>query len=226
VDPSRSRTVGLVNGFVESLRARVGEVAVRYIHLNRMTVAPCRGCLSCTRTGGCPIEDDVPDIRRAMQRADLLILASPVHFNHVSSIFHGLVERFLLDQHTFSCIGVPFVTAVTTNGSGEEVVDKYLTRMGLLLGGLRIGSLLGVGTAPFGSKKNDRVLEEAAALLAGRKRPRSSLTNRLYFSFMKRTIRENPECFPFENRWWNEKGWFDRSFSAALEGRRIEGFPS
>ena len=81
------------------------------------------------------------EVKRTVYSADILILVSPVHFRHVSSVFQNFVERLLVDLHTFECLGKPYINFVTTNGSGEDDAEKYLTKIGYLLGAIKIGKI-------------------------------------------------------------------------------------
>ncbi len=63
------------------------------IHLAERRVAPCR-CGRCnSRTDPCPVDDDVAAIVGAMQRADALVYAAPVHGYGLSALMQTFVER-------------------------------------------------------------------------------------------------------------------------------------
>ena len=207
----RSVTYALVNEFIGSLKKSNDGIEAEIISLSQRNILPCKGCLDCKKTGKCVIDDDMGSIRDSMSQADILIFGSPVHFSHVSSVFHNFVERSIIPLHTFEYLGKPFVNIVTTNGSGEQEADKFLTKIGLLFGCIKAGSILRSDNDKFDTKAYDRVVLEAGSILSGKK-VRPSLENKMYFSFMKKVIEENPDYFKAETEIWNERGWFKKSY--------------
>jgi multimeric flavodoxin WrbA len=207
-------------GFCEDLRKNVSGLQVDFVSLSEHDVEPCRGCMTCTLTGTCVIEDELPAIRKTMQESDLLVLASPVHMRHVSSVFQSLVERFLVDLHTFPYIGKPFFTLVTTNGSGEDDALKYLTRVGLLLGAIHLGSTFESRADGVDAKGYRRLLRRSERALLDGSTVKPALMNSLYFSSMRKIIKDNGEFFPYESNAWSEKGWFDKSYKDLMRQER------
>jgi multimeric flavodoxin WrbA len=122
--------------FLESLRLNHLEYNTTFYKLVEMDIKNCTGCLTCQITGTCSYTDDVPKIKESMKMADFIIFSSPVH---ISSIFHNFLERSITDLHTFEYLHKPFVNIVSTNGSGEEEVNKYISKIGLLFGMIKVG---------------------------------------------------------------------------------------
>lgn len=60
----------------------------------RMDIRHCNGCLGCRGGGNCVIGDDMAEVYALFERADLLLLATPIHFSGPSSILKALVDRF------------------------------------------------------------------------------------------------------------------------------------
>jgi len=82
--------------------------AVEYIRLNELNLRPCQGCGGCDKTGICVVQDDMKDVYTMVDRADRIILASPVYFYGLSAqckIFGDRMQakwarRYLLkDRH-------------------------------------------------------------------------------------------------------------------------------
>lgn len=217
--PEQSTTFKLINEFFEMLRERNNEIETEVIPLVQRDILACKGCMSCTKTGKCVINDDLASIKEKMQGADLLIFGSPVHFNHVSSVFHKFIERLLVDLHTFEFIGKPFINFVTTNGSGEEEAEKYLTKIGLLMGAIKLGSILKIDNDKFDENKISNLAKLTASILAGEKKLKPKIMNSLYFNSMKNIIQSNSKYFTYENTVWNERDWFNKSYKQIVNGR-------
>lgn len=59
-----------------------------------MDIRHCNGCLGCRNGGDCVIGDDMAEVYALFERADLLLLTTPIHFSGPSSILKTLVDRF------------------------------------------------------------------------------------------------------------------------------------
>ncbi|MBR6204394.1 MAG: flavodoxin family protein [Candidatus Methanomethylophilaceae archaeon] len=57
-----------------------------------MEIGHCTGCGSC-RSGACSISDDMSEVICSLDRSDLLILASPIHFSGPSSLIKTVIDR-------------------------------------------------------------------------------------------------------------------------------------
>ena len=75
----------------ESLEAAGGEV--EYIHLNFLKIRPCQGCGGCDKTGQCILRDDMDLIYEKLDRADRVIMASPIYFYSVSAQLKIVMDR-------------------------------------------------------------------------------------------------------------------------------------
>lgn len=212
----KSSTLSVTESFIEGLAKANDTAETEIIYLNDKNIASCSGCLSCQQTGKCVINDEMEAIAGRMHQADLLVFGSPVHFGAVSSVFQNFIERSLVGLHTFEFMGKAFVTVVTTNGSGEQEVDKYPSKIGCLFGGVKLGSIQLIENDGLDRKKYDRVVAKANAMLAGGK-VRPKLINRIYFSSMKNIIRKNTGYFKAEAAIWEKKKWFEKSYKEILD---------
>jgi len=66
---------------------------VSKISLRSKKIAPCNGCLKCTRSGKCVIKDDMEEIYEEMIESDGIIWATPVYFWSMSSHTKTLMDR-------------------------------------------------------------------------------------------------------------------------------------
>lgn len=215
----RSSTTGkMIQEFVEALKKSNSSIQSEIISLGG-EILPCKACMTCQKRGKCIIEDGMTSLKESMRNADLLIFASPVHFNHVSSLFQNFIERSLIDLHTFEYVGKPLVNIVTTNGSGEEEAEKYLDKIGILFGAVKIGSIKVIQNDRFDSKSFEALVRNAGEILQGRKKLKPTLMNKLYFMSMKKVIKDNPKYFEYESKVWVERGWFDMDYDKVFATR-------
>ncbi|HUL39971.1 MAG TPA: flavodoxin family protein [Methanomassiliicoccales archaeon] len=207
-----SNSLGLALRFCGAIRQNNSDINVETIPLSQSNLLPCKGCMSCTMTGKCQLDDGMASIKEGLKSADVVIFCSPVHFNLASSVFHNFVERSLVDLHTFEYLGKPVINVLSTNGSGEKDADEYLTRIGLLFGMIKIGSLTISKNDPFDEKAFRKTVRSTIEVLNEENRLKPSLRNSLYFNSMKKIIINNPSFFIYETKVWNERGWFDMSY--------------
>ena len=70
----------------------VGAFAEKII-VDDLDIAPCREICGCTKDGRCVIRDDMDDIYRGLEEADVLIVGSPIFFYGLPSQLKALVDR-------------------------------------------------------------------------------------------------------------------------------------
>ena len=58
---------------------------VKTIVLSELNIAPCEHRDDCLVAGNCSIQDDMQQVYRELERADRLVLASPLHFGLLGS---------------------------------------------------------------------------------------------------------------------------------------------
>lgn len=63
-------------------------------------ISPCEGCDACDKNGVCKIKDDMQMIYEQLERADGIILGTPVYFRNVSAQAKIIIDR------TFSLLKV------------------------------------------------------------------------------------------------------------------------
>lgn len=215
----QSVTVNIINSFLNLLIEKNKDIQSEVIALSQKNILPCKGCMMCSKNGNCLLNDDFLSIKKEMKSADLLLFASPVHFNHVSSLFQNFLERSLIDLHTFEYIGKPFINFVTTNGSGEKQVGKYLTKIGLLFGSIKIGSAIKIGNEKFNMDNLNKLAQRVNKILIEEKKVKPKLMNKMYFSSMKNIIKNNKRYFEYEAKVWEKRNWLNKSYKAIINGK-------
>lgn len=226
----RSNTVALAGRFLEALARKcqgAGGFAHEVISLGKKHIEPCRGCWNCTRTGVCPIGDDLREIHAKLLAADLVILGTPVYVDHVSAQLKSFADRSFTWLHTLRLIGKPSLSILTTAGSGKIAVRKYLRKLLYLFGTIPLGHLAGIAYRPGefpGLARLDgrieRLAGKAARVLTGRRRLRPRMLNGLYFLAMKLKAKFGAEWLPYEHGYWRERNWFSKSYRQAAELER------
>ena len=66
---------------------------VKTIVLNELEITPCQHCDACFAAGECRIKDDMQKVYDELERADRIVLASPVQFMGVSAQTKAMIDR-------------------------------------------------------------------------------------------------------------------------------------
>jgi len=66
---------------------------VKTIVLNDLEITPCQHCGACLETGRCKNKDDMQLVYDELERADRIVLASPVHFMGVTAQAKAMIDR-------------------------------------------------------------------------------------------------------------------------------------
>ena len=78
----------------EALKAAKEDGAeTELLRLANRDIKPCTACMSCRKTGECPILDDFYPVFEKMVQADGIILASPVYFSSATPQMKALIDR-------------------------------------------------------------------------------------------------------------------------------------
>ncbi|MBI5142539.1 MAG: flavodoxin family protein [Nitrospirae bacterium] len=73
--------------------ARDAGAEVETFRLADMSIAPCKSCGGCGKTGRCVFQDDAIRIHDAIRNADRIILASPIYFFALSAQTKAMIDR-------------------------------------------------------------------------------------------------------------------------------------
>ena len=107
--------------------------------LNKMNFRGCQHCDMCkTKTDTCVLKDDLTEVLDAVQKTDVLVLATPIYFSDISAQLKTFVDRCYSYLEPFDDKAMPdtsrlsgnkkLVLITAQNRTGEvfsEVCDKY-----------------------------------------------------------------------------------------------------
>jgi len=65
----------------------------RTLVLNDLKITPCQHCDACFEAGVCRIKDDMQMVYKEMEKADRIVLASPVHFLGLTAQAKAMIDR-------------------------------------------------------------------------------------------------------------------------------------
>lgn len=97
---------------------------VTLIRLMEKKIGFCRACDGCMRNDGtCVLNDDMEEILKLFQKADVLVLATPVYFYGISAQMKTFIDRtYPIWQH----LGKKEVYYIISAGLGEDIIERSL----------------------------------------------------------------------------------------------------
>ena len=129
--------------------ASISNVKTDLIHLLDYKFGPCKSCYECIRKDEhrCILPDDMGkngdgELWRKIERANGLIIASPVHFWTADALTHLFIERLYPFVWSGELRGIPVMTiAVASNQGFQIVANRMLCEWAFTLGMKFIGGL-------------------------------------------------------------------------------------
>ena len=97
---------------------------VEIVRIMEQNIGFCRACDGCMRNGGtCVLKDDMAEILEMFQKADVLVLATPVYFFGISAQMKTFIDRtYPIWQH----LGKKEVYYIISAGLGEDIIERSL----------------------------------------------------------------------------------------------------
>ena len=67
--------------------------SVEIVSLKDKNIAFCRGCFACQKIGRCVIKDDAIEVVDKMEKADVIVWATPIYYYEMSGQMKTLIDR-------------------------------------------------------------------------------------------------------------------------------------
>jgi multimeric flavodoxin WrbA len=117
------------------------DTQLEIIELYKYDIRECLGCDICVLEGNCILKDDVPEIMNKLQKADGIILASPVYLQQVSGKMKTFFDRTCSWYHRPVLTAKPILSVATTKGSGLKATLSYMENVAAQWGGITAGTV-------------------------------------------------------------------------------------
>lgn len=83
----------LADMLIRRLQFEIKEIKFIKIYLREKNISPCTACGLCEIKKSCSIKDDMGEIYKHIENADIIIFASPVYFGNVSAYAKAVIDR-------------------------------------------------------------------------------------------------------------------------------------
>ena len=97
------------------------------VHLSKLRINPCVGCVKCADTNRCIQKDDMAPLYDKIVNADALVVGAAVYFGHPNAFTHTFLERLFPLRHVRMVTKEKPVATVVVGGHEAEKVAEDLT---------------------------------------------------------------------------------------------------
>ncbi|MCP4714592.1 MAG: flavodoxin family protein [Deltaproteobacteria bacterium] len=204
-------TATVLKGILEGVQRAGAETSM--FSLSELSVQPCRGCETCSRTGQCVINDDYQSIREAILEADGFILASPNYMHGVTSQMKAFIDRSYSLCHCQALKGKYSAAVITSGGPFMEWPEQYLTHVLEMMGCWVVGSLPVAQLQLDDTAERKHVLRSAAnlgrqtveAIRSRKVFPDQAEDRRTFFEGMRLVVELHKDKWPYEFDYWQTR---------------------
>ncbi len=94
------------------------------VHLARLNIKPCIGCVKCAETNRCVQRDDMAPLYEKILAADAFIVGPVVYFGKTNAITHTFLERLFPLRHVKMLTAGKLAAVITVGGHEAEQVTQ------------------------------------------------------------------------------------------------------
>ncbi|MFC1977268.1 flavodoxin family protein, partial [Chloroflexota bacterium] len=125
--PKKGNCYSVLNSIQENFPA----IDYKLLMLNEVNLEQCKGCYVCVLRGEefCPLKDDRDMIIQEISDADGIILASPVHVNHISALMKQFIDRLGFWGHRPRFFDKYVMVMAIGAGFGADKANEYMRGM-------------------------------------------------------------------------------------------------
>lgn len=121
----------------------------------------CQACYVCFKTGQCVIKDDMEEILDKIQKADVIVVATPTYFCTMNGKLKTVIDRFLPRWQNLSGHEIYLIITGHDGKAGLKLVDEELTQIFVGLGNEIKGRIWGEGVWQKGEVEHTKAMHKA-----------------------------------------------------------------
>ena len=127
--PHAKGNTALALSEMEKIFAEQG-IDTKVLHIGNKVIRGCVACMSCKKTGKCAFDDEVNEAATLFEKADALIVASPVYFASANATLVAFLDRLFYSTSFDKTMKVGAAVVVARRGGLSATFDelnKYFT---------------------------------------------------------------------------------------------------
>ena len=167
---NHGNTSVILDEYLEGVKSLTPSPHIETIYLQSKNIQHCKGCNACqkSRQSPCVIEDDMTEIRNSVEKADVLIFATPVYVFNMT----GQLKTFLDRLHAvdYKTLLNKRIVLLTTYGDINEIsagVKNIVHSLDMLSKYLGMELIQNLNVSTYEKTVTDNVQAKKAAYTLG-----------------------------------------------------------
>lgn len=212
---TQSDTLHVIKKIFDSLDGEGLDYKKKIITLSNLKIFQCTGCTNCFLTSkSCTVyDDDVKKIEQEIEKAYLVIFASPVYLHNVTGIMKNFIDRISYGAHIFRFGGKYGVTISTSFSNGNKFVNDYLKKTLTFLG-IKVISQLSIKKVHWQSKTDDQIKSLVETIknlfIHDVVRPANDYENKIFQEIKSAMLKIKKITETSETLFWDNNGYFKK----------------
>lgn len=209
----KSRTNKIINELKKYIEQSYPNIQLDVFDPIQKPLMHSTGCKNCFINGFCPSDglenDSGQELKTRLERADLIIFATPVYSHNVSSDAKIFIDRLSYWGHLFKLICKPVITIVTAESNGGDLVEDYVRKIFSFMGATVVNSEVFLRTDEEEYEESlSSLIDSIDALYKNNFKVEVNERHETTFQLLKSSIHMYPEE-NFEYQYWLKNGLFD-----------------
>ena len=220
--PRRGNTWDVLTLVKEEMRKN-GNVEFIDIELRKEKIPSCIGCFNCIVKGEekCPSKDIISNITTEIEKADGLIITSPVYSLQVTGLLKDFIDHMSYNFHRPRFFTKKALVITTTAGAGHVDTANYIKKVLYYWGFNSVNTLPIAYRAPELNQKNrDKVIKGAKSFmenLTSNKLKSPNIKRVAMFNVWRGMSKEEKGFGNADYNYWNDTGLSKYPFSPDVE---------
>ncbi|MCJ8171348.1 flavodoxin family protein [Clostridium botulinum] len=166
---NQGNTAILLKEYLKGVEGLTSQVEIETIYLQAKNIQYCTGCNACKKSSQnqCVLKDDMQDIYKSVEKADVLVLATPVYvFNMAAQLKTFLDRLYAVDYNTLLNKKIVLLTTYGDSSeanSGVKNIVQSITMLSQYLG-MELIQNLNVSTYKIQVSENEQSKKAAYTL--------------------------------------------------------------
>lgn len=206
---NNSNTKRAVMSLLDHLMQRYNlDLKVTCFEASKVNIKNCMGCGNCFAHGSCVLADDMERIKNAMVNSDIIILATPVYFHHVSGSTKTLIDRIAYWSHVMKLSGKLSIPIAVEDTNGGELAADYLDKVLQYMGTSVLSKIvISAGRLATQEAFDSVVRIYARQIIKNMDNPSCTALQEQYFEQLKQVMRSK-EDQNVEKKYWVDNNLF------------------
>jgi multimeric flavodoxin WrbA len=166
----QGNTAILLKEYLKGVETLSSPVKIETIYLQSKNVQYCTGCNTCQRSNEsqCILKDDMQDIYKSVEKADVLVLATPVYVFNMSGQLKTFLDRlYAVDYNTLLNKKIVLLTTYGDTNEANSGVQNIVQSISMLSQNLGMEFIQNLNVSTYEVQVSENEQSKKAAYTLG-----------------------------------------------------------